>query len=80
MKTSQLVKKLQITRDTLYYLEKKGFIEPKKTKTGKKLIREYSEEDVRKVELIWKHLKMGFKYEVAYGKALEELSNPGLGF
>ncbi len=80
MKTSQLVKKLQITRDTLYYLEKKGFIEPEKTRAGKKLLREYSEKDVRKVELIWKHLKMGFKYEVAYEKALEELNNPGLGF
>jgi DNA-binding transcriptional MerR regulator len=80
VKTSQLVKELQITRDTLYYLEKKGFITPKKRKAGKKLIRDYSEVDVRKVELIWKYLKMGFKYEVAYEKALEQLNNPELGF
>ncbi len=80
MKTSELVKELQITRDTLYYLEKKGFVTPKKTKAGKKLIRDYSEEEVRKVELIWKHLRRGFKYEVAYEKALAELGNPELGF
>ena len=35
--------------------------------------REYSEVDVKKIALIWKYLKKGFKHKSAYQKALEEL-------
>ena len=76
--THELLRRIDIPRHRLYYLEQKGFISPKKRQIGEKEFREYSEEDVIKVEHIWKYLKRGFKYRVAYEKAMEELRNPGL--
>jgi hypothetical protein len=40
--------------------------------------REYTEEDFRKLELIWKYLQSGFKHKTAYEKAMEELQHPTL--
>ena len=76
--TQELLAKIDIPRQKLYYLEQKGFITPKKKKVGEKEFREYSEKDLIKVEHIWKYLKKGFKYRVAYEKAMEELQNPEL--
>ena len=76
MKTPELLAKIDIPRHRLYYLEQKGYITPKKTTVGEKEFREYSEEDLSKVEIIWKYLKKGFKYKVAYEKAMEELNDP----
>ncbi len=78
IRTPELLKRVDIPRQKLYYLEQKGYIKPHKTVIGDKEFREYTEEDVRKVALIWKYLKKGFKYKIAYEKALEELSNPQL--
>ena len=74
IRTPELLAKIDIPRQKLYYLEQKGFITPGKTVIGEKEFREYSEEDVKKVEYIWKYLKKGFKYKIAYEKAMEELS------
>ncbi len=76
MKTPEVLARIDIPRHKLYYLEQKGYISPKKTVVGEKTFRDYSEEDVRKIECIWKYLKKGFKYKIAYEKAMEELSNP----
>ena len=76
MKTPELLTKIDIPRHRLYYLEQKGYITPKKTTVGEKEFREYSKDDLDKVELIWKYLKKGFKYKVAYEKAMEELNDP----
>lgn len=78
MRTPDLLAKIDIPRQKLYYLEQKGFIRPQKITIGDKEFREYSEEDVRKVEYIWKYLKKGFKYKIAYEKAMEEIQNPQL--
>ena len=78
LRTPELLAKIDIPRQKLYYLEQKGFIKPQKTVIGEKEFREYSEEDVKKVEFIWKYLKRGFKYKIAYEKAMEELINPQL--
>jgi DNA-binding transcriptional MerR regulator len=78
IRTPELLAKIDIPRQKLYYLEQKGFIKPQKTVIGDKEFREYSEEDVKKIEYIWKYLKKGFKYKIAYEKAMEEISNPQL--
>ncbi|MBE7415311.1 MAG: hypothetical protein HS130_08805 [Deltaproteobacteria bacterium] len=78
IRTPELLLKIDIPRQKLYYLEQKGFIKPRKILIGDKEFREYSEEDVKKVEFIWKYLKKGFKYKIAYEKAMEELQNPQL--
>jgi len=76
--TQDLLSRVDIPRQKLYYLEQKGFISPKKRQIGEKEFREYSEADLVRVEFIWKYLKKGFKYRVAFEKAMEELQNPEL--
>ena len=78
MRTSEILKKLNIPRHKLYYLEQKGYIKPKRIPMGELETREYSEEDFKKLELIWKYLQNGFKHKIAYQKALEELQSPKL--
>jgi DNA-binding transcriptional MerR regulator len=78
MRTSDILKKLNIPRHKLYYLEQKGYIKPKRIPMGELETREYSEEDFKKLELIWKYLKRGFKHKIAYQKAMEELQSPEL--
>lgn len=78
MRTSDILKKLNIPRHKLYYLEQKGYIKPKRIPMGELETREYSEEDFKKLELIWKYLQSGFKHKTAYQKALEELQSPKL--
>ncbi|GMR05416.1 MAG: hypothetical protein BMS9Abin24_235 [Thermodesulfobacteriota bacterium] len=78
--TATLLAKIDIPRQKLYYLEQKGYINPLKTVVGEKEFREYSDEDMKKVEYIWKYLKSGFKYRVAYEKAMDEIDGPQLSF
>jgi DNA-binding transcriptional MerR regulator len=73
MKTSEILEKVKIPRHKLYYLEQKGYVMPKRTPMGDLEAREYSEEDLIKIRLIWKYLQKGFKHKVAYTKAMQEM-------
>jgi len=73
VKTNELLSLVDIPRHKLYYLEQKGYIVPQRIPMGDLEAREFSDEDVRLVEAIWKYLKKGFKHRVAYQKALKEL-------
>jgi len=77
MKTAEILKKVDIPRHKLYYLEQKGYITPKRIPMGDLESREYSEEDILKIRLIWKYLKRGFKHKTAYQKAIEEMKAGG---
>jgi len=70
----------EITRDFIYYLESKGYINPEKiaTPSGKIQRRGYSENDVLKIGLIWEYYKQGFTPGVAYRKALAEAESQQL--
>jgi len=74
MQTSDLLKKINIPRHKLYYLEQKGYIKPKKITRGDLEMRDYTEEDFLKIQVIWKFLKQGFKHKAAYKKAMERLN------
>lgn len=74
MKTSDLLEKVDIPRHKLYYLEQKGYITPERIPMGDLEIREFNHEDIKKIQLIWKYLKRGFKHKVAYQKAMDELN------
>ena len=78
MRTSDILKKLNIPRHKLYYLEQKGYIKPRRIPMGELEAREYSEEDFKKLELIWKYLQSGFKHKIALQKAMDELQSPKL--
>jgi len=80
MRTKEVLEKIDMPRDRLYYLEYKGFIKPKRIPMGEIEAREFSDKDFHKIEIIWKYLKQGFRYRVAYQKAIEEFNNPQLEF
>lgn len=73
MKTTELLEKIDIPRHKLYYLEQKGYINPKRIPMGDLEAREFSQTDFEKVNTIWKYLVKGFKHKMAYQKAMEEL-------
>jgi len=73
MQTSDLLKKINIPRHKLYYLEQKGYINPKKITRGDLEMRDYTDEDFQKIQMIWKFLKQGFKHKAAYKKAIGKL-------
>lgn len=73
MKTSELLKRVDIPRHKLYYLEQKGYVVPTRIPMGDLEAREYSEADVKLVAAIWKYLKKGFKHKTAHHKALEDI-------
>lgn len=75
MQTSDVLKKVDIPRHKLYYLEQKGYVQPKKIPKGDLELRDFTEEDVKKIAVIWKYLKQGFKHKAAYQKTMEELGD-----
>jgi DNA-binding transcriptional MerR regulator len=74
MKTAEILERIDIPRHKLYYLEQKGYINPRRVPMGDLEAREYNEEDVERIKLIWKYLKKGFKHKIAYQKAMEEMN------
>jgi len=75
MKTSEVLQKIDIPRHKLYYLEQKGYVNPRRIPMGDLEAREYSEDDLTKIRMIWKYLQRGFKHKVAYAKAVEEMAH-----
>ncbi len=75
MRTAEILEQIDIPRHKLYYLEQKGYITPRRVPMGDLEAREYSEEDVNKIKLIWKYLKRGFRHKVAHEKAMEEMNS-----
>ena len=73
MQTSELLEKINIPRHKLYYLEQKGYINPKRIPMGDLESRKYSQSDFKMVQTIWKYLQEGFKHKVAHQKALKEI-------
>ena len=72
-RTSEVLRLTGIPVHKLYYLERKGYVSPHRIPNGDLEMREYTPDEVRKVQTIWKYLSQGFKHRVAYSKALEEL-------
>ena len=78
MHITELAKDTGASVDQIRYLEKKGFVESTWMKLRKRKVRFYSEEEATKVRLIIKYLDQGFRYDVAYEKAIEEIQSPQL--
>ncbi len=78
MYITELAKDSGASVDQIRYLEKKGFVESTWKKLRKRKVRHYSEEEAMKVRLIIKYVTQGFRYDVAYGKTIEEIQNPQL--
>lgn len=75
MDTSEVLKRIGIPRSKLYYLELKGYIRPRHIPRGDQELREYSEEDLARIHLIWVYLQKGYKLKAAYRKAVARLKS-----
>ena len=80
IRTSDILKEIDIPRHKLYYLEQKGYINPSRIPMGDLEYREYTETDIELIKAIWKFLKMGFKHKTAHERALKEVESLPLDF
>ena len=78
MRITELAKHLGTTEHQIRYLERKGYIEPNWILLESRRVRQYPDSEVLKTELIVKYLSQGFRYDIAYQKAKDELRRPRL--
>jgi hypothetical protein len=64
--------------DEVRYMERKGFLTSGSRLLKSRQVRDYPELEVRKAKLIVKYRKLGFTWDTAFKKAVEELTNPPL--
>ena len=74
MTTTEFVRMTNIPRHRIYYMEQCGYIAPRKSLRGEYLIRDYSNEDARTAQAIWRYVQQGFKWRIAHEKALKDLN------
>jgi len=76
MRTGEVLKQVEgLTKDLLYYFESKGYIKPQKIRYTILERNDYSEEDLRKIRLIWHYYSQGFRPRVAYEKAMTDYNS-----
>ena len=78
MRITEVAKSTGATPDQVRYLEKKKYIRSRWKQLKTRRVKDYSATEVRKIEHIIKYLDQGFKYDIAYQKAMEELAQPRL--
>ena len=78
MRITEVAKSTGATPDQVRYLEKKKYIRSRWKRLKTRRVKDYSVTEVRKIEYIIKYLDQGFKYDIAYQKAMEELAQPRL--
>lgn len=78
MHITELARRTGGTIDQIRYLERKGYIESSWVQLNNRRVRNYTESEVKKIEIVVKYLHQGFRYDVAYQKAIEEMQSPRL--
>ncbi len=78
MHITQLARTIGTSVDELRYMERKGFINPVRTRLERREVRQYQNEDIQKAKLIVKYRREGFTWGIAFEKAEHELHNPTL--
>ncbi len=78
IRITELAKRTGATVDELRYLERKKLLDPSRMLLKQRKVRQYHDDDIRKVELIIKYRRQGFTWDVASQKAMQEMENPHL--
>jgi DNA-binding transcriptional MerR regulator len=78
LRITELARKTGASVDEIHYLEKKGFIEPTKSRLIKREVRRFQDKDIRKIQLIINFRRQGFTWDVAFQKARQEFDKPTL--
>ncbi len=72
MTTRELLKRLPgLSRDMLYYWERRGWVAPNPGAAGARRV--YSDAECRKIAKIWEYYQQGLRPEKAYERAVEDL-------
>ena len=67
-----------LSPDQIRYMEQKRYIQPNMVVIKSRKVRDYSPDDLSLLESISNYLSHGYRYEIAYAKALEDRTNPRL--
>ena len=78
MRITELAKHSKLNRDRIRYLVLKGYIEPDTIKIKNRVVSDFPENEVKKTEYMAKYVEQGYKYDVAYEKAIKDMQNPQL--
>jgi DNA-binding transcriptional MerR regulator len=79
MRTGEVLQQVDgMTKDLLYYFESKGYVKPRKIEYARVERNDYSDDDLKKIKLIWRYYSQGFRPRVAYEKAMADYNNTQL--
>ena len=78
MRITDAARQTGATTDQIRYLERKRYIKGRWTHVKSRRIRDYPDSELAKVELIVRYFNQGYRYDVAYRKAIDDLSQPRL--
>lgn len=78
MKITQVAKLVGASTDEIRWLETLSYVQPSWTSSGKRIVRDYSQTEVKKIELIIKYRRQGFEHHAAFARAIKELEQPPL--
>ena len=76
MQITEVAKLVGSTTDDIRYFERKGYVSCRWVILKKRQVRDYSDAEVRKIELLVKFRRQGFQHSAAYTRAVEELEQP----
>ena len=78
MRITELARQAGASVDEIRYLETKGFIESARLRLKTRQVRQYRDEDLRRVQAIIKYRRQGFTWDAALLRAEKEVQNPPL--
>jgi len=78
MHITELSKDTGATVDQIRYLERKGYVQAEWKQLSKRKVRFYPESQVATIQSIMKYFNLGYRYDVAYRKTIEEVQKPRL--
>lgn len=65
-----------LSPDQIRYIEQKGYVQSSMIVIKTRKVRDYSSDDISLLESISNYLSLGYRYDVAHAKALEDRANP----
>ena len=78
MRITDLARQAGASVDEIRYLERKGFLKSTRLRLKTRQVRQYRDEDLRRVQAIIKHRRQGFTWDAALARAEKEVQNPPL--
>jgi DNA-binding transcriptional MerR regulator len=74
MTTGEVLNRIKgLSKDTLYYWEASGFLEPRKYQRGRVEKRDYTQKDFQIAQVMYKYYEKGFPPKRCFEKAQQEI-------